>query len=162
MRQVFLLSVTPLSRLIHKETDGSPKFPDYPCRYMTWSQTPVVSCALVATWRTQFIIGNIHAILAHRTAAFHQIKSVGFLRQLADYPNDHNYTFFGAQYKPASLIPTASHQPLLISTCSSLLSCWLRFGQMGLFYFTCENRITHWAILSNFIPPVAEIPTIWI
>ena len=89
----------------HKETVGSPKFPDYPCRYMTWSQTPVVSLALVATWRTRFFIGNIHAILAHRTAAFHQIKSVGFLpdTKCRDYPDDHNYTFFGAQYRPCIL-----------------------------------------------------------
>ena len=103
MRLDIFFSGIPLP-VTHKETDGSPKpsarrvFPDYPFGYMTRSQTPVVSYALVATWRTQFIVGNIHAILAHRTAAFRQIKSVGFLRQLADYPNDHDYTFFGAQY----------------------------------------------------------------
>ena len=42
MRQDVFFSGIPLP-VFHKETDGSPKFPDYPFRYMTWSQTPVVS-----------------------------------------------------------------------------------------------------------------------
>ena len=32
-----------LHLIFYKETIGSPKFPGYPCDYMPWSKTPVVS-----------------------------------------------------------------------------------------------------------------------
>ena len=35
-----------LFRDVYKETNGSPKFPGYPCKYMPCSQTPVVSSIL--------------------------------------------------------------------------------------------------------------------
>jgi len=40
------------------------------------------------------------------TAAFRPLKTVGFLLYKQDYPNDHNYTFFGAQYTACILDPS--------------------------------------------------------
>ena len=40
------------------------------------------------------------------TAAFRRMKSVGFLPHERNYPNDHNYTFFGAQYTACILDPS--------------------------------------------------------
>jgi len=39
------------------------------------------------------------------TAAFRPVDAVGFLPYKRDYPIDHNYTFFGAQYTSLWYIP---------------------------------------------------------
>ena len=66
---------------------------------MPWSQTPVVS---------QILASN-----ALRTAAFPQAQTgVGFLSQLTDYPNVHDYTYFGAQYTACTLAPSGFGLPL--------------------------------------------------
>ena len=70
-----------------RETFGSPEFPGYPLEQMTRSQTPVV------TLNT--------CLGAFRSAAFQNIKSVGFRLSThvgSGLSNDHNSTFFGAQY----------------------------------------------------------------
>ena len=68
-----LVTRSPHSGYIVKETDGSPKFPSSPCEDMPRSQTPVVSCALA---------------IAHP----------GLLPSSACKPSAyHDYTHFGAQ-----------------------------------------------------------------
>lgn len=73
-----------------KEIGGSPKFPSFPSDDMLRSpQTPVVSCSPRPD--------------ASRIAAFHSRQSVGFLPGFhEDYPVDHDYTHFGAQYRSLS------------------------------------------------------------
>ncbi|CAB1080752.1 hypothetical protein D1AOALGA4SA_8428 [Olavius algarvensis Delta 1 endosymbiont] len=46
------------------------------------------------------------------TAAFRPLNAVGFLPYKRDYPNDHNYTFFGAQYTACNLAPSSFGLPL--------------------------------------------------
>jgi hypothetical protein len=73
-----------LPSFLHKETCGSLKFPDYPFDCMPCSQTPVVSPTLAIT----------HSGL---TPSGHSTPSTfpfGFPKV---YPDDHNYTHFGAQ-----------------------------------------------------------------
>jgi hypothetical protein len=41
-----------------------------------------------------------------RTAAFRPVDDVGILPYKRDYPNDHDYTFFGAQYTACILDPS--------------------------------------------------------
>lgn len=162
MRQDVLFSGIPLP-VIHKETDGSPKFPDYPFRYMTWSQTPVVSwmLTLCGIWFT------FPLFIAFRTDAFQRIKAVGFHPDTAcrDYPNDHDYTFFGAQYRPYILDPTQLRTSITgFARESHYCPVGYTLGRWDFPVSTCGDRSTHWVMLSNFIPPltVAEIPTIWI
>ncbi len=82
--------VTPT--LSYKETIGSPEFPGYPYKHMTWSQTPVVT------------LNTFHNVF--RSTAFQKMHPVGFHSQYSrSLSNDHNYTFFGAQYKPCILDP---------------------------------------------------------
>ena len=51
--------------------------------------------------------GVLHARhSAFRTAAFRPDEAVGFFPNKRDYPNDHNYTFFGAQYTACILDPS--------------------------------------------------------
>jgi len=72
-----------------KETFGAPKFPSYPFEHMPWSQTPVVSSKLAMA---------LEGLLPSRKfslSAFHPISG--------GYPNVHNYTYFGAQYKACTL-----------------------------------------------------------
>ncbi len=47
----------------------------------------------------------------HRTAAFRHMQSVGFLPHQQDYPNDHNYAYFGAQYTACILDPSSFRLP---------------------------------------------------
>lgn len=78
-----LWSPGPPIRDLRKETEGSPKFPSYPCRYMPRSQTPVGSCTLA---------------LAHpgRLPSGHCIPSAFPRYGLEDYPMDHDSTYCGA------------------------------------------------------------------
>ena len=66
---------------------------------MPWSQTPVVSCQLAKA---------LSGLLPSA-----RMQSVGFFPYKRDYPNDHNYTFFGAQYTACILDPSSSVLPLL-------------------------------------------------
>ena len=69
----------------------------------------------------------------YTTAAFRRMKSVGFLPHERDYPNDHNYTYFGAQYTACILASPGSRLPLRdLPARAQLLTCRLRFGQVGL------------------------------
>ena len=91
------MQVTPT--LSCKETDGSPEFPDYPCEYMIWSQTPVVT------------LNTFHNVF--RSVAFQSLQTVGFhFPYYGSLSNDHNYTFFGALYRPCILDPPGFGLPL--------------------------------------------------
>ena len=59
---------------------------------MPWSQTPVVSLMLAITYA-----GLLPSV---------PLDAVGFLPYKRDYPIDHNYTFFGAQYTACILDPS--------------------------------------------------------
>ena len=85
------------SGLSHKETVGSPKFPSYPFEYMPWSKTPVVSQSLAIAQP------GLLPSAACRASAF---------SCNAGLSNDHNYTFFGAQYRACTLDPSSSVLPL--------------------------------------------------
>ena len=50
------------------------------------------------------VLSTRHSV--NRTAAFRCVEIVGFLPYKRDYPNDHNYTFFGAQYTACILDPS--------------------------------------------------------
>jgi hypothetical protein len=60
-----------------------------PFEYMPWSQTPVVSRLLALTH------SGLLPSAACRASAFFPIRG--------NYPQDHNYTFFGAQYRACTL-----------------------------------------------------------
>ena len=76
-----LVTRSPYSGSVVKETDGSPTFPSSPWEDMPRSQTPVVSCALA-------------------------IARPGLLPSSACKPSaDHNYTHFGA---PSRGLPSRS------------------------------------------------------
>jgi len=72
------------STFIHKETIGSPKFPDYPLELMPRSSTPVVSSILALSYP------GLLPSVKMRTSAFTPKKNWRL-------SNVHNYTNFGAQ-----------------------------------------------------------------
>jgi len=137
---------SPNTILLPKEAFGPPKSPSYPHECMPWSQTPVVSQA--------------HRHSAPRTAAFRRMQSVGFpplihrgiilltttksISGLNTQPVEHPGIF------GASLIHPASYSHCWACTWTSLLTCWLHFGQVGLEPWPA---LTHWVTISNFIPP---------
>jgi len=86
-----------LQTVFFKETSGSPEFPSYPFENMPWSQTPVVTFEL--------------ATVVLRSTAFHCLQSVGFSLPKQVILTDHNYTFFGAQYRACNLDSLSSRLP---------------------------------------------------
>ena len=91
------LKVTPT--LLYKETIGSPEFPGYPCKHMTWSKTPVVTRTLSVA------CPGLLPSSAYKLSAFASYN-------YGSLSNDHNYTFFGAQYIPCILDPPGFGLPL--------------------------------------------------
>ena len=78
-----LWSPGPPVRELRKETEGSPKFPSYPCRYMPRSQTPVGSQRLANA-----SLGLLPSS-AKKLSAFPSIRLEG-------YPIAHHHINFGA------------------------------------------------------------------
>ena len=119
---------SPSTILLPKEAFGPPKSPSYPHECMPWSKTPVVSQA--------------HRHSAPRTAAFRRMQNVGFplpihrriilltttksISGLNTQPVEHPGIF------GAPLIHPASYSHCWACTWTSLLTCRLRFGQVGL------------------------------
>lgn len=97
---------TPSFHLIkYKETFGPPKFPSYPFEYMTWSKTPVVFCALRRVGISTYLAWlELLPSRKYNLSAF-------TLNTTKSYPNDHNFTFFGAQYRPCILDPSSFALP---------------------------------------------------
>ena len=76
-------------------------------------------------------LNTCHSAL--RFAAFRSINNVGFHSAFAELIlTDHNYTFFGAQYRPYTLIPSGFGLHYWFYPQTSLLPCWLSFRQVGI------------------------------
>jgi len=119
-----------------RKTSGSPEFPSYPCEYMPWSKTPVVSLMLAITY------AGLLPSVRSTTSAFSHTSGI--------IPMTTTIHFSGLNTKPASLFHPASDSPLGVCPRTSLLTWWLTFSQVGL-----ESLLilTHWVTISNFIPP---------
>jgi hypothetical protein len=107
-----------LFRVAYKETNGSPKFPGYPFKFMPRSSTPVVSSALALT-RSGLRPS------AHLTAS-------AFTPNCCGYPcGPQLYKFRGSITRPVLLLTLASDFRYRLCPQGSLLTCWLDFGQTG-------------------------------
>lgn len=108
---------------LHKEAIGSPKFPSYPCKYMPWSKTPVVSFILrlvgISTYLTYSeLLSSEHPnavdflslenLLIQRSILMTTIISISELNTW-----------------PAFLFRLASYSLYKVGTQASLLACWL-------------------------------------
>ena len=82
-------------------------------------------------------------LFALKSSAFRCIQSVGFPSILQRLSNDHNYTYFGTQYRPCTLDSSGSRPPLpgLPADFTTELPAKLYSGR------TC----TCWVTISNFI-----------
>lgn len=89
----------PCFALLRKETTGSLKFPGHPRKHMPWSQTPVVSRILAIT----------HPGLPPSGHSTPSAFPSGFPKV---YPDDHDYTHFGAQYRACVLAFPGFRLPL--------------------------------------------------
>ena len=121
---------SPNTVFLHKETFGSPKFPSYPFEHMPWSKTPVVS----------FMLAISHIGLLPSA----QSKASAFLPHSGSYPNDHNYTFFGAQYRAYTLVPSSFVLPLP--------GLHVDFSTEPVANLYSGGTFTHWVTISSFIP----------
>ena len=110
---------------------GSPQFPSYPFENMPWSKTPVVTCILAISST------GLLPSAKSTASAFLSLTARVILA-------DHNYTFFGAQYRACTLVSSGSRLPLpgLPAEFPTELPARLCSGR------TC----TCWVTISNFIP----------
>ena len=106
-------------RELNKEIHGSPEFPRLPCECMPWSQTPVVTSTLAiacqALLPSSFL--RLSAFTSTRDGSYHQTTTIGLS---------------GLNTEPASLIRLASDSRYRAYPQTSLLTCRLGFGQVGL------------------------------
>ncbi len=109
---------------------GSPQFPSYPFEHMPWSKTPVVTCILAKS-----LTGLLPS--AKSNASTFLTLNARFIL------SDHDYTFFGAQYRACTLVSSGSRLPLpgLPAEFPTELPARLCSGRT----FTC------WVTISNFI-----------
>ena len=109
---------------------GSPQFPSYPFEHMPWSKTPVVT-RMLAKSPTGFLPSAKSSASAFLTLIARVILA------------DHNYTFFGAQYRACTLDSSGSRLPLpgLPAEFTTELPAKLYSGRTS----TC------WVTISNFI-----------
>ncbi len=110
---------------------GSPQFPSYPFEHMPWSKTPVATCILAKSFT---------GLLSSAKSTASTFPTLIARVILAD----HNYTFFGAQYRAYALDSSGSRLPLpgLPAEFTTELLAKLYSGRT----FTC------WVTISNFIP----------
>ena len=127
----FFFSGIPLP-VIHKETIGYPKFPDYPCRYMNWSQTPVVSYLLTLCAS----LGGTPLFAFIRLLPSAVCRASAFIRLDGLILMSTTIHFSGLNTVPTSLIHSASYFRYRFCTWVSLLPCRLHFRQMGV---SCLN-----------------------
>ena len=86
---------------------------------------------------------------ALRSAAFRPINAVGFLPDFGIILMGHNYTFFGAQYRPCILVPPGFGLPLPGLPAGFPTALLAKLWTGGTWGFT---PLTHWVALTNFIP----------
>jgi len=135
-RRDFAVAGSPVTTLLHKETFGSPKFPGYPCDYMPWSQTPVVSWSL-AIARSELLPSVIC-----RTSAF----TLGLTRAI----QNHNVQDFGAQFhslQSRSIRLRTPPLPGLPADFTTDLLAKLWSGKT----FPVYTESTYWVTLPNFM-----------
>jgi hypothetical protein len=103
-----------------KETGGSPKFLSYPSGDMPRSQTPVVSWALAMSRPGLLPSGH------WKPSAFPSLPpgGISYCPRL--------YTFRGSITRPVSSLPPAPYSHCWVCTWSSLPTCWLGVGRVGL------------------------------
>src|SRR5262245_17286424 len=85
-----------------------------------------------------------------RTAAFRLVKTVGFplFTPWRDILVSTTIFFSGLHHAACLLAcPPASYAHCWVCTWSSLLACWLGFGQVGLE----PSVLTHWVTATNFL-----------
>lgn len=125
--------------LFFREPIGSPQFPSYPFENMPWSKTQVVTHRLAIT-----PVGLLPSVT---------LECVGFHPAIAGFIlMDHNYTFFGAQYRACNLVPSSFRLPspeLPVDFTNELPA---KLCSCGTF--------THWVTISSFILLFSGIPTI--
>ena len=97
---------------------------------MPWSKTPVVS----------FMLAISHIGLLPSA----QSRASAFLPHSEIYPNDHNYTFFGAQYRACTLVPSSFVLPLP--------GLHVDFSTEPVANLYSGGTFTHWVTTSSFIP----------
>ena len=119
---------------LHKETVGSLKFPGYPHEHMPWSKTPVVSRTLALSHPRLLPSGPLHAVgfLPHREIILMTttIPISGLNTEPALDPGSSPGQ--ALIQGPASLFRPASDSRCRAYPRTSLLTCWLDFGQVGL------------------------------
>ncbi len=113
-----------------KEPIGPPQCPSYPFEDKPWSKTPVVAHRL--------------AIAPVSLLPSVTLECVGFPPTFAGFIlMDHNYTFFGVQYRACNLVPSSfrpSSPGLPVDFTNELPAKLCSCG-----------TYTHWVTLSNFI-----------
>jgi hypothetical protein len=126
----FFAGRTPHTDIFARRSFGSPQFPSYPFEHMPWSKTPVVTCILAKS-----STGLLSSAKSNASTFLTLIARVILA--------DHNYTFFGAQYRAYTLDSSGSRLPLpgLPAEFTTELPAKLYSGRT----FTC------WVTISNFI-----------
>ena len=115
---------------LQKEASGPPQFPSYPFENMPWSKTPVVTPRL--------------AIAPVSLLPSVTLECVGFPPGIAGFIlMDHNYTFFGAQYRACNLVPSSFRPPSPVLPVDFTNELPAKLCSCGTY--------THWVTLSNFI-----------
>lgn len=123
----------------YEEPIGSPQFPSYPIENMPWSKTPVVTHRL--------------AIAPVSLLPSVTLQCVGFPPALAGFIlMDHNYTFFGAQYRACNLVPSSFRPPFPVLPVDFTNELPAKLCSCGTY--------THWVTLSSFILLFSGIPAI--
>jgi hypothetical protein len=111
---------------LHKEAIGSPKFPSYPCKYMPWSKTPVVSFILRLVGISTYLTYSGLLSSGHPNAVdFHSLENL-FLQRSILITTIISISEFNTW--PAFLFRLASYSLCKVGTQTSLLACWLSFS----------------------------------
>ena len=127
-----------------KETNGSPEFPRQPCECMPWSLTPVVTCILAIAYP-----GLLPSSFLRPSAFTSNIPEVIIRPRLP---------ISGLNTEPASLIHLASDSRYRAYPQTSLLTCRLGFGQVGL----VSIADTHPLVRINQFLSRMGFPRLWI
>jgi len=132
-------------RDLYKETNGSPEFPRQPCECMPWSQTPVVTSTLAIACPGLLPSGFLRpsAFTSHTNGSYHQTTTIDLS---------------GLNTEPTSLIHLASDSRYRAYPQTSLLTCRLGFGQVGLVAIAA----THPLVRNNQFLPRMGLPRLWI
>jgi len=127
-----------LFRLAHKETNGSPKFPDYPFELMPCSSTPVVSSALALAH--EGLLPSVYLT----TSAVPQKKNWRFSTM----------SHISRLYHTACFLAPPGFEPPLPGLPA-------RFAAALLARLLAGGTSTHWVTLTIFYRQRAYFPSFW-